>query len=675
MKLNLRNKLMAAFTVVAVFTAVVGWVGISTTSGLNGRARGLVVDQLGGAFTLSEIIQDSMSVRINVLLHIIAADPAEKEQLERDIAAADASIEENVRLWKESDIDGYEAGSIEAFVEAWAAYREGRDTLVLPASRAGKTDEALGYAYGEVRQRYKKVTEATDAAHALQAEAAGAVLKENEADFATAVTTFVVVVLIAVAVAVGLGVFITRAITVPLGKVGRVADAIAEGDLNQTVEVNSQDEIGQLADAFRRMTAYLQNVAGVADKIAGGDLTGNVTLKSERDVLGNAFAQMIANLRRAVGEVSQNASGVQSASGQLASAANQAGKGAAQQTEGVTRTASSMEQMRRAIDGVAKGAQEQAAAVGKASNVTAQITSAIQQVQIIVQADAQGSAQAAQEARGGAQKVAETIKGMESIKAKVGLSAAKVKEMGRRSDQIGAIVETIDDIASQTNLLALNAAIEAARAGEHGKGFAVVADEVRKLAEKSAGATKEIAGLIKSIQQIVNEAVTAMTESAAEVESGVSKANESGQALASILKAVEAVQKGATEAAATVQRVSVSANDLVAAMDSVTAVVEENTAATEEMAAGSEEVTRAIESIASVSEESSMTVEEVSAGAENLAVMAKNLHEIVKQFRLVAKGSDEAEIDRDSRETPMPPRPAANVSGDGHRPMKTLSPS
>ncbi|MBM4424125.1 MAG: HAMP domain-containing protein, partial [Chloroflexi bacterium] len=288
-----------------------------------------------------------------------------------------------------------------------------------------------------------------------------------------------------------------------LEQVKRAAAGIAEGDLNQTLEVNSQDEIGQLADAFRRMTAYLQNmagvadkiaggdltgnvtlkserdvlgnafaqmtaylqnVAGVADKIAGGDLTGNVTLKSERDVLGNAFAQMIANLRRAVGEVSQNASGVQSASGQLASAAAQAGqgtsqiattiqqvaRGTSQQTEGVIRTASSVEQMKRAIEGVAKGAQEQAAAVGKASNVTTQITSAIQQVQIIVQSDAQGSAQAAQEARGGAQKVAETIKGMESIKAKVGLSAAKVKEMGRRSDQIGAIVETIDDIASQT---------------------------------------------------------------------------------------------------------------------------------------------------------------------------------------------------------------------------------
>ncbi len=237
---------------------------------------------------------------------------------------------------------------------------------------------------------------------------------------------------------------------------------------------------------------------------------------------------------------------------------------------------------------------------------------------------------------------------MGRIKARVDLSTNKVQELGQRSGQIGTIGETIDDIASQTNLLALNAAIEAARAGENGKGFAVVADEVRKLAEKSTTATKEIAGLVQGIQQIVGDAVQAMNESVEEVKSGVALANESGQALSSLLQIAEGSLHSGEDISKAADQMSSLANELVTAMDSVSVVVEENIAATEEMAAGSNEVTQAIENIASVSEQNSAAVEEVSASAEEvstqteevmvsaqwLAEMANVLQELVSQFKL-----------------------------------------
>ena len=474
--------------------------------------------------------------------------------------------------------------------------------------------------------------------------------------------------------AVGIGTLVTaliinNSIAMPLGIVTKMAQSLSMGDLTRDMsdaekdKVRSRhDEIGLIGQAFDELINYMQGMGVAAASIANNNLTISVMPKSEKDELGNAFAKMVIGLHDAVGQVAESASAVSSAAAQLVAASEQSGGatrqiattiqqvalGIGQQTTGITKTSSSVEQMNRAIDGVAKGAQEQARAISKASEVTSRISAAIEQVASNTQSVTQDSAKAASHSRDGAKTVEETIAGMEAIRSKVGLSATKVEEMGTRSEEIGAIVETIEDIASQTNLLALNAAIEAARAGEQGKGFAVVADEVRKLAERSSLATKEITGLIKGIQKTVNEAVSAMKESASEVEAGVARANSAGTALGSILVAAESVYKQAEDAGKAAAKVSAAATELVESVDAVSAVIEENTAATEEMAANSSELTQSIENIASVSEENSASVEEVSAStgevsaqveqvsasAASLMEMAKQLSQVVSRFKL-----------------------------------------
>ncbi len=453
-------------------------------------------------------------------------------------------------------------------------------------------------------------------------------------------------------------------IALPIRTLTEHARRITLGDLSQQIDVRQADEVGQLADAFRQMSDALRAKAEAAERIARGDLTVEVEAASDKDVLGNAMAMMVDNLRRLMGQVQVGAAHVASASQQIMTAAAQAGQatqqvaatiqqvaqGTAQQTQAVTQVTAQVDQITQAIDGIAKGSQEQARAGEKASTAVGQMSAAVEQVTSGAQASAQASAQAAETAESGARTVRQTIDAMNLIRATVSEVGQKVQQMQQYSSQIGAIVETIDDIAEQTNLLALNAAIEAARAGEQGRGFAVVADEVRKLAERAGKATKEIAQIIQNVQRGTEDAVVAMQSSLQQVESGSALAGQAEGALGQILDAARRVSDQVQQITAAAAAMATAASGLANAMDSVSAIVEENTAATEEMAAGSGELTTAMANIASISEENSAAAEEVSAAteevsaqaeevaasAQSLAEIAAQLQQAVAQFKLAA---------------------------------------
>lgn len=458
---------------------------------------------------------------------------------------------------------------------------------------------------------------------------------------------------------------ITRPIKVFVGSLNRLKTGDLSRELSAEVKQRNnsrKDELGAIGRALGGTQGYLAYMADQMSLIAGGDLTVKVNSYGEKDELGHSMIKMTSDLHQIIQLLEKNAAELNTSSLMLANAASesseatnqiartiqQVASGITQQTESVNRTALSVEQMSRAIDGVAQGAQEQASATNRASEITNQLSTVINQVAGNAAAVVRESEQAATAAGEGSKTVTDTLDGMVRIQEKVGLSAAKVQEMGKRSSEIGAITSMIEDIASQTNLLALNAAIEAARAGEAGKGFAVVADEVRKLAERSSTSAREINELVKGIQETVDEAVLAMDEGAREVEIGLGTAEKAGLALTAIDQVSKRLKNEADAAATAAEEMAASANELVAAVDSVSAVVEQNTASTEEMAASSGEVTTSIENIASVSEENSAAVEEVSASTEEmaaqmsevnqsataLATLAKDLNDVVGRFKL-----------------------------------------
>ncbi|MDU0457775.1 MAG: methyl-accepting chemotaxis protein [Geobacteraceae bacterium] len=297
-------------------------------------------------------------------------------------------------------------------------------------------------------------------------------------------------------------------------------------------------------------------VAAIARQVADGNLSVDVSVKGGPESVLGSMKEMVENLRGMVSQVVVSAENIASASQQLHSSAGQIASGSEDAACKATTVATAGEEMSATSGDIAQNCLMAANGAGLASNT----------------------------ANNGTEVVNATVQVMTRIAERVSATAHTVQKLGDRSDQIGAIIGTIEDIADQTNLLALNAAIEAARAGEQGRGFAVVADEVRALAERTTRATREIGDMIKTIQSETRLAVDAMQEGVREVETGTSEAYRSGQALQQILNEINEVATQVNQIATAAEQQTVTTSEISNNMMQITDAVQATARGAEESA-------------------------------------------------------------------------------------------
>ena len=355
----------------------------------------------------------------------------------------------------------------------------------------------------------------------------------------------------------------------------------SQGDINFEISNTRTDEVGVLQNAIINLIDYIKALSAASESIANGNLTIAVNEKSANDTLGKSFKKMVENLNKIVGQLSENSMMLSSASTQIAGSTEVAASGAKNSADQINQIATAMEEMSATVAETTKNTTEATSMAHTATTIADE----------------------------GRANVEETIRGMELISEVVKGSATNIRLLANSAEKIGDIITVIDDIADQTNLLALNAAIEAARAGEQGRGFAVVADEVRKLAERTGQATKEITEMITEIQSKTSDAVTSMESGIKQVETGREMADKAGHSLAEI----------------------VEKNQLMVSM------IEQIATASEQQAATSEEIAKNIESISKISWESQATFEETGQMAINLNSQADTLKKLVDKFETKSK--------------------------------------
>jgi len=356
--------------------------------------------------------------------------------------------------------------------------------------------------------------------------------------------------------------------------------------------------IGGCVAAFLGRSFYRATnaVLSRAKEIAEGDLTGSdVELKTSDEFadLAAVVNAMHANLRKTIESIAATTEHLASASEQISASATQQSAGTDVQKDQTQQVATAMQQMASTVLHISENSTKAAAAARQASDIAHQ----------------------------GGKTVEETLAKMRQIATSVSETAGQVEALGKRSDQIGQIIGVIDDIADQTNLLALNAAIEAARAGDQGRGFAVVADEVRKLAERTTEATKEIAGMIRSIQSETASAVQAMEAGTKQAEAGVVTTAAAGSSLREVIGSAESVREMIAQIA---------------------------TAATQQSSA-TEQVNANVEQIAKITAETALGAQQAAKACHDLSNLALDLQGIVSKFQLVHNGHSNGHVRKEVR--------------------------
>jgi methyl-accepting chemotaxis protein len=516
--------------------------------------------------------------RGQILEMMLTTDRSEQDIIAENIKERaqqmNAIIEDLLRLDPDSQFQG-QLVELKRTIDAYRQTREQEMALVID----GNIEEARQLAVDVQDERFDKIR---SIAMEFGDKAAEDMENQIALDIQTAgelKTLFVLIGVIAFILGGLMIVFLNQNIAKPLREITSIAEHIAEGDLSLAPSIeNRQDEVGILTQSFSLMTQSLRRMAEVAAQIAAGDLRVDIKPGSEKDQLGNSFALMAEKLRRTTADISEAINLLGSSASEILASTTQVASGSAETATAISETTTTVEEVRQAGQLSSK----------KAQNVS-DIANRVDQV-----------------SRDGQKAVEETSAGIRNIRDQMDSIAATIVRLSEQSQSIGGIIAVVNDLADQSNLLAVNAALEAARAGEQGKSFAVVAQEIRSLAEQSKQSTAQVRDILGDVQKATSAAVMATEQGSKAVEVGVKQSAQAGEAIRILAEGIgEAVQAASQIAASSQQQV-----------------------------VGMDQIGTAMEDINQAGAETAASMRQMETAAMNLHELGEKLKQLVEQYKV-----------------------------------------
>jgi methyl-accepting chemotaxis protein len=453
----------------------------------------------------------------------------------------------------------------------------------------------------------------------------------------------------------------SRILVRPILALVETARQIAKGDLTHRATVTSYDEIGSLGEAFNAMATNLEKTVrslmqsqaklkSVVETVESRSELVISRVDEQRAIIDDTY-NSIDHLNNGVRKITDNVEALSASSEETSSSMLQmvaSMEEVSRHTDtlwgSVEDTASATNQMVSSINEVDQNASYLTNFVTDTSSSMIEMSASIAQVEANAARSYDLALAVADAAESGMRAVRETIDGMEQIRQSVVEANSVVGRLGERSIAIGKILNVIEDVAEQTNLLALNAAILAAQAGEHGKGFSVVAAEIRELSERTASSTRDIASLIRAVQQEVENALRATSAGSSLVENGVSLSHEAGKALNNILESATKSSSMGKEIAAATREQAVGSETVTRAVDRLQSMVGQINSATGQQAQGSAHILRAIESMREVTKYVRQAMVEQKSGSSMISAAAERMIEMIHEiFQVAASQSAESE--------------------------------